>query len=106
MADAPKAHPPRAGWLCMYYVYIIYSEKVDKFYISYSEDLKERIARHNSGRSNFTSKGSPWVLVHYQGFLVKKDAQEEEKFLKTGKGRERTRYLLKTFIENKKWRDG
>ncbi len=83
----------------MYYVYIIYSFKINKFYIGYTEDLQARIKRHNLGKSNFTSKGIPWTLVHYQAFLEKEDAQNEEKFLKTGKGRERRKKLLEIFIE-------
>lgn len=86
----------------MYYVYILYSKKLDKFYIGYTEDLKERVRRHNAGLSIFTNTGRPWILVHYQGFLEKNDAQEEERFLKTGQGRERRNYLLKEF--NSTWR--
>jgi putative endonuclease len=83
----------------MYYVYIIYSNKLKTLYIGYTEDLKERMMRHNSGRSVFTSKGLPWTLAHYQAFAEKEDAQTEERFLKTGKGRERISYLLKKFKE-------
>lgn len=83
----------------MYYVYIIFSQKLKSFYIGYTENLKDRVKRHNTNRSEFTSKGTPWILAHYQAFAEKEDAQREEKFLKTGKGRERKNFLLKTFIE-------
>jgi putative endonuclease len=56
--------------------------------------LKERIERHNSKRSNFTKKGALWRLIYYEAFLIKSDALREEKFLKTGKGRERIKYLF------------
>jgi len=39
--------------------------------------------------------------VYYQAFLNKKDAQTEEKFLKTGRGRERLKYLLQHYLEEK-----
>lgn len=98
--DAPKAHPPRAGrFIHMYYVYIIFSQRLNRFYIGYTQDLKDRIKRHNLGLSTFTSNGRPWMLAHYQGFKEKEDAQAEERFLKTGFGRERKNFLLKTFIE-------
>jgi putative endonuclease len=90
------------GGLYMYYVYIIYSQKIKKLYIGYSVNLKERMIRHNSGRSKFTSKGMPWMLVHYQGFLEKEDARDEELFLKTGRGRERIKYLLNSFFKKNK----
>ena len=78
----------------MFFVYIIYSEKLRKKYIGYSTDLKERLIEHNKGKSSFTSSGDKWELVYYEVFKSKKDAQREERFLKTGKGRERLRYLL------------
>jgi putative endonuclease len=79
----------------MYYVYILSSEKLNKKYIGSTEDLKDRIRRHNSKGSKFTSVGVPWKLIYYEGFLNKDDALREEKFLKTGKGRQTLKFLLK-----------
>ncbi len=81
----------------MYYVYILFSQKLNKRYIGSTKDLKERIKRHNSKSSKFTLKGIPWKLIYYEGFLNKEDALREEKFLKTGKGRERLKYLFGGF---------
>lgn len=83
----------------MYYVYIIYSEKVGKSYIGFTNDLKRRISEHKAGSSNFTQQADDWKLIYYEAFCNKKDAKEEESFLKTGKGRERRGYLLKNFME-------
>jgi len=33
----------------MFYVYIIYSEKLDAFYIGQTLDLNQRLAEHNTG---------------------------------------------------------
>ena len=46
-------------------VYILYSEKLDKFYIGASAlDPKERLTGHNTERyeNKFTSNGIPWTL--------------------------------------------
>jgi len=83
----------------MFYVYVIYSEKLRKRYIDRTDDLLSRIKQHNNGGSNFTSRGMPWKLIYYEAFLVKKDAIVEEKFLKTGKGREGLKFLLKNTAE-------
>ena len=84
----------------MYYVYILYSHKLNKKYIGFTEDSKNRLGEHNNGEGSvFTKKGRPWKLVYYQAFSNKKDAQTEELFLKTGQGRERLKYLLKNFLE-------
>ena len=90
----------------MYYTYILYSEKINKFYIGSSGDLKERVKQHNHGDSEYTKSGLPWSLVYYEAFTEKKDATTEEKFLKSGKGRERRKYLLKTYLKNLFKRNG
>jgi putative endonuclease len=104
--SAPKAHPPGAGKcsiiLTMYYTYILYSKKLKKFYIGSTSDIKKRIKQHNNGIVPFTSRGVPWTCPYCEIFLIKEDAIREEKFLKSGKGRERRNYLLKSFIENDK----
>lgn len=60
-----------------------------------TSDLKIRLKEHNSGKSDYTSRGKPWKLIYYEAFLSKKDAENEELFLKSGKGRERIKYLNK-----------
>ena len=83
----------------MYYTYIIYSRKLKKFYIGSTEDLKDRIIQHNKKNVPFTSRGIPWMLIYYEAFVEKEDALCEERFLKTGKGRERRKILLGEFLK-------
>lgn len=52
------------------------------------------MSEHNTGKTRYTRSGKPWKLVYYEAFLSKKDALREELFLKSGKGRERIKYLL------------
>ena len=42
----------------------------------------------------FTAKANDWNLIYYEALISKEDAYAEEKFLKTGKGRERLKFLL------------
>ncbi|MDD3793900.1 MAG: GIY-YIG nuclease family protein [Candidatus Gracilibacteria bacterium] len=71
----------------MYYVYIIRSlEKKDEFYTGFSENLKDRIEEHNSGKSKHTQKYKPWELIFYSAFQDKKQALDFEKYLKTSSG--------------------
>jgi len=79
----------------MHYVYILQSKKHGKLYKGSSSDLKERIREHNRGNVISTKSGIPWELIYYEAFSKKADALREEKFLKSGKGRERLAYLLK-----------
>ncbi len=86
----------------MYYTYILYSKKLTKYYVGHTENLKERFKQHNNKMVPFTSRGVPWKLVYYEAFIEKDDAIKEERFLKTGKGRERRKYLLSNFEKNLK----
>ncbi len=83
----------------MYYTYILQSEKNGKLYKGVTGDLKKRIKEHNAGNVPFTKSLRPWHIVYYAAFLSKADAMREEKFLKSGKGRERIKWLLKSILE-------
>ncbi len=83
----------------MYYVYVLYSKKVNKFYKGYSNDLKKRIFEHNNDKVRSTKFGKPWELIYYEAFIDKTDARREELFLKTGKGREKLKLKLKIYLE-------
>ena len=92
---------PAQGWSAsgrsgklMYYVYVLKSDKTGKLYKGFTEDLKNRLREHNAGKNLSTKSGAPWTLVYYEAFLKKKNALVEERFLKSGKGRERLKYIL------------
>ncbi len=46
-------------------VYILFSEKIQKYYVGFSGDLEKRLEDHNAGKAIFTSTGKPWKLIHY-----------------------------------------
>jgi len=71
-----------------YYVYILQSKKDRaKYYTGYTENLKERLKKHNEGGSPYTSQYKPWGLKNFFGFLDKEKAVAFEKYLKTHSGR-------------------
>ena len=47
----------------MYCVYIIYSQKLNRFYIGTSNDFRKRLDEHNSLEhpNAYTARGIPWV---------------------------------------------
>ncbi len=72
----------------MIYVYILQSlSDNDRFYTGITEDLKERIRKHNTGKVPHTSKHIPWKLKTYIAFSDKNMAVKFEKYLKTSSGR-------------------
>lgn len=83
----------------MYYVYIIYSKKLDKIYKGSTNDLRKRIKEHNNNKVKSTKSGRLWKLIYYEAFINKTDSLIEEKFLKSGKGKERIKHLLKNYLK-------
>jgi len=84
----------------MFSVYIIYSSKLDKYYIGYSADVQDRLLKHNRLSKGFTSTGIPWVLVYVEQFEDKKSAMTRERQLKRWKSRERIESLIRTGSEH------
>ena len=78
----------------MEYVYVLRNNQSGKLYKGSTSDLRKRILEHKSGKVRSTKNKGPWELVYYEAFKPKRDARREELFLKTGKGRQRLKYLL------------
>ena len=77
----------------MHYVYVIWNQKNDEFYLGYSEDPWKRLEGHNQGDTKST-QGRKWELVYVEGYINRKYAFQREKQLKEG----RMRSLLKKRI--------
>ena len=45
------------------YVYILYSKSLKQFYKGQTNDLSDRLARHNAGYELATEPGRPWLLM-------------------------------------------
>ena len=66
----------------MWYIYIIKSQVTTDYYKGISEDVYRRLEEHNTGLSNFTKSGIPWVLVYFRQMESKRDAIIEERRIK------------------------
>jgi len=84
----------------MYFVYIIYSPKLDKYYIGFTADIKDRLDKHNRKSKGFSNLGRPWQLVYSKCFDTKHDAMSREKQLKGWKNKERIVALIKAGSEH------
>ena len=71
----------------VYYLYILYSASLDRYYIGISHDPEERLQYHNSFPSGWTLRGRPWKLVFKKCFANKATAQYWERFIKQQKKR-------------------
>lgn len=70
-----------------YYTYVLKSDLDEKFYIGWTNDLRSRILKHNSGLVKATKNRRPLKLIYYEACLNKERAIDREKVLKTGFGR-------------------
>ena len=73
----------------MYFIYIIYSNKYDKFYVGSSSNPWNRVTEHNTSSFNtFTSKYRPWALkAVFEVGNTRGEAEKIEKFIKKQKSR-------------------
>ncbi len=84
----------------MFWVYILYSEKFDKYYVGQSNDVDRRLLEHNEAEKNsYTSKFRPWHLIF--AIEVSEDrgkAMLLEKFIKAQKSKA---FILRLISERK-----
>jgi putative endonuclease len=70
------------------YIYILQSEiDADRFYVGLTDDLHDRLKRHNAGEVIHTSKSRPWHIKTAVAFTDRKRAAEFERYLKSASGR-------------------
>lgn len=79
----------------MYLVYIIQSLKDNSYYVGYTNDLDDRIKRHNSGRSKATKGRIPWKLVYTEEYKIKSEAMQREHEIKRKKSKKYIEWLIK-----------
>lgn len=81
----------------MKYVYILQSEhNAEHFYSGLTDDLRERLKKHNAGEVPHTSKFKPWRLKTYLGFADDSRAVAFERYLESPSGR--------AFAKKRLWR--
>jgi putative endonuclease len=78
------------------FLYILYSEKLDKFYIGSTTDIDRRISEQNRGKEKFTKTGMPWELKYKEEFSELIDARRRELFIKKQKSRKFIENLIKS----------
>ncbi|WP_221257622.1 GIY-YIG nuclease family protein [Flavobacterium okayamense] len=58
----------------MFYTYILFSTKTHKYYVGQTNNLSDRLFRHNSGQQVSTKNGIPWILIVSFDFSTRKEA--------------------------------
>ncbi|MGN6801460.1 MAG: GIY-YIG nuclease family protein, partial [Ginsengibacter sp.] len=79
--------PLKTGAFFMPFTYILFSQKLNKYYIGACIDMERRLYEHNIGHSKFTSTGIPWVLKYTERFETLTEAKKRELAIKKMKSR-------------------
>ncbi|MBX2922497.1 MAG: GIY-YIG nuclease family protein [Chitinophagaceae bacterium] len=78
----------------MYYVYILYSLKCNRYYVGYCATIEARLQRHNTGMVTATRNCRPYTLCGYKSFETETEARKEEARVKKQKSRKYIEWLL------------
>ena len=78
----------------MYYFYVLKSLKDGKLYKGYSQNVRNRLLAHNSGKVRATKNRKPFKIIYQEGFNTEKEAIEREKYFKTFKGGKKLKKIL------------
>ena len=81
----------------MFYVYILYAEKHDIYYVGYTSNYNQRLIEHNTQEffNTYTSKYRPWKLATvFQCGTNESDALKLERYIKKQKSRKLIEQLI------------
>lgn len=80
----------------MWFVYILYSARLDKYYVGRTEDVAVRLRFHNHPIESrkFTARGLPWELRISIPCQTKAQSMRMEKLIKAKKSRKFIESLL------------
>jgi len=80
----------------MYCVYAIYNKDKKRIYIGQTNNLERRLAEHESPNIHYTGKHhGQWVLIYQEKCIDRSMAIAREKQLKSFRGREFLKRLIK-----------
>jgi putative endonuclease len=78
----------------LFFVYILFSQSRQRFYVGSTADINDRLQRHNAGRSVATKAGAPWELVYTETFSTRSGAVCRELEIKSWKSAHSIRSLV------------
>ena len=72
----------RQVFMSLYVVYILFSEKLNRYYVGHTNNIEKRLTTHNRGGKKYTTKGIPWVLIEKYNCASRSEAMQLEKKIK------------------------
>jgi putative endonuclease len=79
----------------MYYIYILFSQKTNRYYIGSTDDLDRRLKHHNAGSTPSTKAGVPdWEIRYTETVFDRATALTRELEIKKKKSRNYIEWLI------------
>jgi putative endonuclease len=78
----------------VFYLYILYSKQVDRYYVGSTDDIQKRLQSHLSGISRYTAIAGDWVVVYSESFESRHEASKRELEIKKKKSRKYIEWLI------------
>jgi len=70
-----------------YFVYVLKSLSSGRSYVGNTNNLQNRLLRHNNNESKATKGKGPWKLMYQEEYPTRSQTVKREIFFKTLKGR-------------------
>jgi putative endonuclease len=96
--ESQRDHKPSRNGRFFYFMasmYILYSAKLNRYYVGACINFQRRLYEHNIGHSTYTSTGVPWVLKYREEFENLALAKKREMQIKRMKSR---KYIESLFM--------
>ncbi|MFQ5664184.1 MAG: GIY-YIG nuclease family protein [Terriglobia bacterium] len=77
-----------------YFVYVLQSLRDNGYYVGFAQDIEQRLADHNAGKTRSLRGRRPLKLVHVEEYARKSEAKARERQIKSYKGGQAFRRLL------------
>ncbi len=74
--------------MILYIVYAIKSIKRNYIYVGMTNNMEERLKRHNNGYERATKPYRPFELIYTESCTTREEARGREKYFKSGVGKE------------------
>jgi putative endonuclease len=87
----------------MFWVYRIQSQKNRHYYVGQSDNLQERLDKHNRGEVQSTKSGKPWELKYVEVFKTRSEAVRRERQIKSRKKRKYIEFLIASSERSAAW---
>ena len=80
-----------------FWVYILRSVRTNQYYVGQTDNVKDRLDKHNKGEVASTKPYVPWELVHKEKYKSRSEAVKREREIKARKSR---KYIESLFIRD------